>query len=643
MRLDPTHNSLALPLPWTGFIVQIRKTNDNGLCVTTGRMWHLFSTRKVVLRQLGDQVDSLLEGKAELHSTARLARDSRKVHVLGKLTHPNVQSFLGICSRRNPFESYAVSEYINGLPVLAFLGANASVDRRRMVLQLAHALAFLHDKSIVHGTVCADNVCIAPDGRAVLMGLDGGLFPQRATTDNAWIHGEDDDPVPEPPLFDELQKADDPQFRYRTGPTDLRHVTPDGDVDPVIVEAARASLRSGNLSDDVFSFGIMVIEIFTSIGACSTPSALRILRMALKAQRPPHPGRNPELRGLDDTFWALCLRCWRLPGLEAVTMDAIVATLDRPRDDIIVCPVGWSTRDLLTWVDAHVQKFKHIEHVEVEPSPEFEDVNRGRVVVRQGLRKIQARAITYESLRRLRSKFGDAFYGEVIIWQQMRHPNVLPLLGIHQKYALPALVVPWLDGGHCADYLRDHPAAHRLNIAKQIAAGLNYMHTRTPSIAHGDVRARTVVMTADGVAQLWNFDFGPQQDPIESFDKSMSFKWGPVRNAAPDFVDSRTAHRTIWSDIWSFGMFMFELYSGHPPFHDIDDYVDLLATVKAGTIPSRATHSQLDDDIWALMLLCWRRRPMSRPPMCKVQARLDELESRSASFTRSVTIMDAVV
>lgn len=216
----------------------------------------------------------------------------------------------------------------------------------------------------------------------------------------------------------------------------------------------------------------------------------------------------------------------------------------------------------------------------------------------------------------------------------MRHPNVLPLLGTCQWYMMTAFVVPWTDGGTCNDYLYEHPGANRLQIARQVAAGLAYMHTRRPAVVHGDVRAHTVLLSADGTAQISNFDFGPSQDPVQSFDKSFSFIDGPLRNSAPDYIRSETAHRTIWSDVYSFGMFLYEMYAGHPPYPDVIDYVQLLETVRSGQTPDRPTHAQLNDDIWALTLLCWRRRPMSRPTMTQVYRRLVELATNDSMLDK---------
>lgn len=437
----------------------------------------------------------------------------------------------------------------------------------------------------------------------------------------------EDHPVPEISIA-ELQQADDPQANYRPN-IKIRHVVAEGEVDSAIAEAARSTLLSDSLVGDVFAFGFVVVEILTGIRSGSTPSALRLLRMVSNATRPPHPGPKSRLRGLDDALWNLCLRSWRLPGSQPVDMTSFVAVMDEPRNDFVICPIDWTRRELEPWVKAHVHTFKGVRQFEeVQPSRDIdENMVTIRIRVKHNNRKIQAKLITFDFMRRLRTKRWLDFYGEVVVWSQMRHQNVLPLLGLCPYGIAPAFIVPWMDVGSCVDFLRQHPNAPRLAIAQQVASGLTYMHTRTPSIVHGDIRAHTVVFTADGVARLSNFDFGPLQDPIEGFDTSLSFTDGPLRNAAPDFIDSTYGHRTTYTDVYSFAMFMFELYAGHAPFDEVQDYLELLETIRSRRLPERPEHPQLNDDIWAFMLLCWRSRPLSRPTMQQVQRCLSELAS----------------
>ncbi|EJD42750.1 hypothetical protein AURDEDRAFT_185917 [Auricularia subglabra TFB-10046 SS5] len=471
------------------------------------------------------------------------------VRTMCELRHPNVQAFLGLCSDKTARETYAVFNHIKGVPVLPFLAQNAPSDRRKLVSELANGLDFLHERGLVHGSVCSDNIIVARDGRAVLLGMGCKSGGQLATLrDPDWMYVDDEwEDEPEPQIsVTELQQADDPRYDYRADPG-IRHVVADGVVDAALAAAARQSLHSDSTAGDVFAFGFAVVEIFTGIRSSSTPSALRLLRMVSKAAWPPHPGRIAELRGLDQALWGLCLRSWRLPGVQPIDMTLVAATMNE-RSDIVVCPVDWTLLELEAWTNAHVHTFTDVREFErVGPSRDIdENMVSIRIRVKHGGRKIQAKLISHGFLRRLRTK---------------------------------------------------------LKAAEQVAAGLTYMHTRSPAVVHGDVRAHNVVFTAEGIAQLANFDFGPQQDPVEGFDQSLSFTDAAVRNAAPDFINSRSAERTTWSDVYSFALFMYEMYSGHGPFHEVKNYQALLHIVRSGRLPDRPDHGELVDAIWALMNL----------------------------------------
>ena len=67
-----------------------------------------------------------------------------------------------------------------------------------------------------------------------------------------------------------------------------------------------------------------------------------------------------------------------------------------------------------------------------------------------------------------------------------------------------------------------------------------------------------VVFSAEGKAHISNFDFGPLQDPAGGFDTSLLYNDPCVRTAAPEFVAIHDA-MTAWSDVYSFGMFMYEV------------------------------------------------------------------------------------
>ncbi|EJD42752.1 kinase-like protein [Auricularia subglabra TFB-10046 SS5] len=625
MQLLPTEQSRRFGLLSVGKIRRSSQANPSNTCTTAvGTLSYRWTSRSVLLRHVEIEDGVGFEEGEFLRRLQEYAAGD--IHSLLKLRHVNVDAFLGVCLQPSPLEAYTVGGATEGTAALDFIKDHPAIDRRRLVAQLARGLAYLHDKGIVHGLVSTDHILIEPDQRLLLSGIAVGLGCDTRQNEHNWIHSEVDEPEPEPPSLATMQLADDPGYEYQPYYVPDRVVECDGAVEVLVAKAARASLASRSRAGDIFAFGIAVVELFTGLSSSSSPSALRILRMALKSQRPPHPGRVCELRGLDEQLWDLCLRCWLSSETDSISSADITASLDVQRDDLLVCPAQWTLPELKAWVRSHIHNFGVIE--KIDRVPPTRDVHGTVVNVRTTLRvqkqKVLAKVLIYQVMRRTRLQYDEDLYGEMIVWHQLRHPNVSQLLGRCSLLRLPAFVIDWTDS-NCVDFLRDNPDADRLLIAQQVAAGLSYMHTRTPSVVHGDIRAHTIVFNTTGVARISNFDFGPEQDPVSSFDKSASFNVPCLRNSAPDFVGSRTGHRTTWSDVYSFAMFLYEIYAGHPPFHEVKNYVDLLVIVKSGRLPDRPIHPQLDDAIWDLMLLCWRHRPMSRPTMSQVYERLSAM------------------
>ena len=103
-------------------------------------------------------------------------------------------------------------------------------------------------------------------------------------------------------------------------------------------------------------------------------------------------------------------------------------------------------------------------------------------------------------------------YSEALVWRQLKHKNILPLLGI--VYDIPykssiGLLAPWMENGSLDGYLRKNETVDRLTIVRtsryfarathliafvsakiaEIASALRYLHDQEPAFIHGDLRA----------------------------------------------------------------------------------------------------------------------------------------------------------
>ncbi|KAJ7269797.1 hypothetical protein C8J57DRAFT_1607675 [Mycena rebaudengoi] len=99
-------------------------------------------------------------------------------------------------------------------------------------------------------------------------------------------------------------------------------------------------------------------------------------------------------------------------------------------------------------------------------------------------------------LRRIRLSDGilQQFCREALAWQHLRHPYILPLIGIDRDSFPPSLCVvsPWMEHGTVLKYLNDHGRANVDRLLSEIAQGLEYLHSR--KIVHGDLRGVIIKM-----------------------------------------------------------------------------------------------------------------------------------------------------
>ena len=88
----------------------------------------------------------------------------------------------------------------------------------------------------------------------------------------------------------------------------------------------------------------------------------------------------------------------------------------------------------------------------------------------------------------------------------LAHPNIIPLLDAGEEAGVLFLVFEYVEGHTIATLLatgEKFSTTQALGVAREICRGLAHAHER--AIAHGDVRAATVMVTPEGTARLMNF------------------------------------------------------------------------------------------------------------------------------------------
>ncbi|KIO28211.1 hypothetical protein M407DRAFT_45230, partial [Tulasnella calospora MUT 4182] len=81
---------------------------------------------------------------------------------------------------------------------------------------------------------------------------------------------------------------------------------------------------------------------------------------------------------------------------------------------------------------------------------------------------------------------------ELKIWAKVDHPNVLPLIGYYlsENYEIAQFISPFMAKGNVTQYLERNQVDlfERLDIVRDITAGMDYLHSCDPPICHGDLK-----------------------------------------------------------------------------------------------------------------------------------------------------------
>lgn len=224
---------------------------------------------------------------------------------------------------------------------------------------------------------------------------------------------------------------------------------------------------------------------------------------------------------------------------------------------------------------------------------------------------------------------------EVITWSKARHKNIIPFYGLYWRpdstsNDLPAMVYPYCEAGTCTEYLKNHPDADRLDIMRQVADGLIYLHTLPKQVIHGDIKACNVLMKNDGTPML--ADFGLSRIVAEiSTGLTTSSSRGSYRWMAPELFggveDQIQVLVTAASDVWAFGCLCVEILTGMRPWASIKHDTQVMKAIAIDRRQPSLGSGYEPNVLSHILRHCWIFEANHRPSMMDVLRALNGLDA----------------
>jgi eukaryotic-like serine/threonine-protein kinase len=186
---------------------------------------------------------------------------------------------------------------------------------------------------------------------------------------------------------------------------------------------------------------------------------------------------------------------------------------------------------------------------------------------------------------------------EAEVLASLNHPNIAQIYGLEggleggleEAGGRRAIVMELVEGETLADTIRRGPIPldQTLNYAKQILSAFEYAHDHPRPVIHRDLRPANVIVTPEGVFKVLDFGLAKAltDDPPEGTDPQTSptvtlghteagMILGTAAYMSPEQAKGKPLDRR--TDIWSFGVMLYEMATGERLFKG-EDQAEVLA------------------------------------------------------------------
>jgi len=162
----------------------------------------------------------------------------------------------------------------------------------------------------------------------------------------------------------------------------------------------------------------------------------------------------------------------------------------------------------------------------------------------------------------------DRFLREIRLLATLNHPNIAALRTALTYQNQLVMVMEFVEGETLANRVNRAPlsTAETVKYADQILAALSYAHKQ--SIIHRDIKPANMMLTPQGVVKL--MDFGIARSVTDGSLTSTGTTLGSLNYMPPEQVRGEAADAR--SDIYSFGVSLYEMLTGKLPFQGDSQY-----------------------------------------------------------------------
>ena len=204
------------------------------------------------------------------------------------------------------------------------------------------------------------------------------------------------------------------------------------------------------------------------------------------------------------------------------------------------------------------------------------------------------------------SEIRERFKQELILARKITHKNVIRIYDLGEFEGMKFFTMELVEGQSLREVLNEKQklsVAETLSFMKQMLAGLAEAHSQ--DVVHRDLKPQNIMVDGRGIIRI--MDFGIARTADSATMTGTGEMMGTPDYISPEQVKGETA--TAPSDLYSFGIILFELLTGETPFKGDTPIAKIVARIQAKAPSPRALNPDIPAYLERIILKCLEADP----------------------------------